>query len=174
MAIRTTLARALCLGAMALVAAPYATAQPVRVGGLAITDAWSRATPPGATTAAGYLTITNGGGEADRLVAVTTPAAAAGELHRMAMAGPVMTMEPVKGGIEIAAGATVTLAPGGLHIMFTGLHGGLREGEAMPVTLTFEKAGDIAADLRVLSIGAMGPAHPAMTHGPVAAPVGAP
>jgi periplasmic copper chaperone A len=68
-----------------------------------------------------------------------------------------MTMRPVKDGITIPAGGKVTLAPEGLHVMFTELKDGLKEGGKFPVTLTFEKAGKVDTFLPIFAIGAKGP-----------------
>ena len=146
----------LCLFALALSAAP-ALAHSVEFGALSLTDLWTRATPPKAPTAGGYLTITNNGNTPDRLIAVSSPVAEVGELHVMETKDGVMTMHPVEGGIEIPAGSTVTLAPGGLHVMFVTVKEPLVEGGKMPVTLTFEKAGSIETFLHVQAIGAAGP-----------------
>ncbi len=135
-----------------------ARAHEVTVGTLTLTDLWSRATPPKAPTAAGYLTIANTGGEADRLIAAATPLAGKGELHIMEVKDGVMSMHPIEGGIEIPAGGSVTLAPGGLHLMFVGLKQPLIEGEKLPVTLTFEKAGSVETYMHIMAIGAAGPA----------------
>lgn len=132
-----------------------ATAHESSVGQLVLSDLWARATPPGAKTAGGYLTITNNGAEPDRLTGVATPAAQKGEVHEMAVADGVMTMKPVDG-VEITAGESVTLAPGGFHLMFLGLTQPIAAGEQLPVTLTFEKAGTIETYLHVIAIGAMG------------------
>jgi copper(I)-binding protein len=143
------------LAAFLLIAAP-AAAHSLTLGPLEITDLWTRATPPGAPTAGGYLTITNTGSEADRLVAVASPAAGSAQIHQMSMKDGVMTMHPVAGGVAIPPGGSVTLAPDGFHIMFMGLKAGLKEGGTMPVTLTFEKAGSIDTAMQVMAIGAKG------------------
>jgi copper(I)-binding protein len=150
-------------------------AHSLTVGSLTITDLWTAAPPPGAPTAAGYLTISNSGGEPDQLVGAASPMAEQAELHKMEVKDGIMTMTPVEA-IEIPATGNVTLAPGGLHVMFTTLKGPLKEGDSMPVTLTFAKAGSIDTFLHVMAVGAasMGPAAmgamPAMDHG--AAPPG--
>ena len=133
-----------------------ANAHEVKIGSLEITDLRTRATPPAAPAAGGFLTITNKGSEPDRLVAVSSPGAATGELHEMLMDNGVMKMRPLANGIEIPAGATATLAPGGLHLMFITLKEPLKEGGKLPVTLTFEKAGKIDTFLHILAIGAKG------------------
>lgn len=142
--------------ALLLAFATPAFAHSIEVGSLSLTDLWTRATPPGAPTAGGYLTITNTGSEADTLIAVSSPLAARNEIHIMETKDGVMTMHPVEG-IEIPAGGTVTLAPGGYHLMFISLTAPLKEGEKMPVTLTFERAGSIDTFLHILAIGADGP-----------------
>jgi copper(I)-binding protein len=148
-----------------------ALAHSVTVGALTIADLWTAAPPPGAPTVAGYLTISNGGGEPDRLIGAASPNAELAGLHKMEMKDGIMTMSPMEA-IEIPAGGSVTLAPGGLHIMFATLKGPpLKEGDSMPVTLTFAKAGSIDTFLHVMAVGAtsMGAAAmgamPAMDHG---------
>ncbi len=134
-----------------------AAAHSVKVGQLELTDLWTRATPPRAPAGGGYLTITNLGDEADRLIAVASPEAEIGEFHEMKVEDGIMTMRPLEDGVEIPPHGTVTLAPGGLHIMLIDLKAALVEGEEMPVTLTFEKAGSIDTFLHVEGFGAKGP-----------------
>ena len=141
--------------AAAFAAAP-AVAHEVKTGTLELTDLWTRATPPGAPTAAGYLTITNHGNESDTLLSVSSPLAKSGELHIMETKDGVMTMHPVEGGITIPPGAIVTLEPGGFHMMFVTLSEPLKEGGKLPVTLTFEKAGTVETFLHIKAIGASG------------------
>jgi copper(I)-binding protein len=141
-----------------------AAAHSVKAGTLELTDLWTRATPPGAPTAGGYLTIANTGKEPDRLIAVSSPQAARGELHEMSVKDGVMTMRPLEGGIEIPAGRSVALAPGGLHLMFISPAEAFVEGGKVPVVLTFEKAGKVETFLHVLSIGAQGPGQKAGEH----------
>jgi copper(I)-binding protein len=124
---------------------------------LLITDLWTRATPPGAPTAGGYLAITNTGGETDRLIAVSSPMAEEGQLHSMAMQNGIAVMRPLEDGIVIPPGKTVTLAPEGLHVMFIDLKQPLKEGDELPVVLTFERIGRVETYLHVLAIGAKGP-----------------
>ena len=135
-----------------------AFAQDVTVGSLTLSNLWARATPPKAPTGAGYLTITNNGSAADTLTAVSTPAAEIGELHIMEVKDGIMTMHPVEGGIPIPAGGTVTLQPGGYHLMFVKLKHDLKQGEELPVTLTFAKAGTVEAELPIMPVGSKGPA----------------
>ncbi len=130
---------------------------PVTVGDIIITEAWARATPPGAVTAAGYLTIVNNGAADDRLLSVTTAVAETGDLHEMAMADGRMTMRPLADGLVVPAGGTVVLRPGAAHLMFVGIGDGLAEGTIVEVTLTFANAGTVSVNLVVFRIGSPGP-----------------
>src|SRR5471032_1665160 len=78
---------------------------------------FSRATPGGAQVGAGYMTITNKGMAADRLVSASSPAAAKVQIHEMSMQDNVMKMRELTGGLQIEAGKTVSLSPGGYHLM---------------------------------------------------------
>lgn len=160
--------------AAALAFAPAAFAHEVKIGPLTLTDLWTRATPPNAPSGGGYLTITNSGDGADRLIAVSTPEAGKSEIHEMKVNDGVMTMRPVEGGVEIPAGGSVALAPGGFHLMFMALKAPFVAGEKLPVTLTFEKAGTIDTFLHVEPIGSKGPGktadHGTMDHGTTEAP----
>ena len=99
-------------------------------------------TPTAAQTAAGYLTITNTGAEPDQLIAVKAPFPRV-MLHETVLNDGVATMEHLDG-ITIAPGASVSLEPGGAHVMFMGLQGDpFEEGETIAATLVFEKAGSI-------------------------------
>lgn len=133
---------------------------PVSVGSLEIFGAFSRATLPNAPVGGGFLTIVNSGAEADRLVSVSSTVASDVQLHEMTMEGSVMKMRPLDDGIEIPAGETITLSPGGLHIMFMGLNQAFVEGETIPVTLTFEKAGAVEVTLIVAEPAAETADHP--------------
>jgi len=150
--------------AVAALAITPASAHEVKLGDLTLTDLWTRATPPQAPTAGGYLTIANSGKEPDKLIAASSPLSASAQLHVMAMKDGVMTMRPLEGGIEIPAGGKVTLEPDGLHIMFIAPTETLKEGGKLPVTLTFEKAGKIDTFLHILAIGAKGPNDKPMTN----------
>ena len=115
-----------------------------------IQHAWSRATPAGRTGAV-FLTIEDHGAP-DRLIAVQSPAAQAASVHETSMDGGVMKMRSVAA-VALAPGQTVTFAPGGLHIMLMQLNRDLAEGDKVPVTLTFERAGKIVVDATVVKAG---------------------
>ncbi|MFL6791642.1 MAG: copper chaperone PCu(A)C [Bradyrhizobium sp.] len=140
-----------------LLAAP-ALAQEVKAGDLVITQAWSRATPSGAKIAGGYLTIENKGSAPDRLIDGSGDIAGKVEVHEMATKNGVMTMRPLEKGLTIEPGKTVKLAPGGYHLMMFDLKGPLKQGDKVPVTLEFEKAGKVTVSLDVQGVGAQGPA----------------
>jgi copper(I)-binding protein len=140
----------------AMFAAPV-RADDVKAGDLVISQAWSRATPGGAKVAGGYLTIENKGTTADKLVSVSADIAGKAEVHEMAMDNGVMKMRPLDKGLVIDPGKTVKLAPGGYHLMLQELKGAFKEGEKVPVTLEFEKAGKVAVSLDVQGVGAHAP-----------------
>jgi copper(I)-binding protein len=75
----------------------------------------------------------------------------------MKMDGNVMRMRELDKGLEIPPGATVTLKPGGYHIMFMELKAPFAKDQRVPITLVFEKAGSINVDLAVAALGAQGP-----------------
>lgn len=133
---------ALAVLAAAALAGP-AAAHEYKLGGLQIGHPWCRPSPPGAPTGAGYLTVTNTGKTADRLLGGTAAFADRVEVHEMSMDGQVMRMRKLGDGAEIAPGATLALKPGGLHLMFIGLKSPFVLGQKPEYTLKFAKAGEI-------------------------------
>ena len=154
-----TLFRSFALAALAatLFAVP-ARAEEVKAGDLVITQAWSRATPSGAKIAGGYLTIENKGATPDRLLGGSGDIAGKVEVHEMTMNNGVMTMRPLDKGLAIEPGKTVKLAPGGYHLMIMDLKTPFKQGDKVPVTLQFEKAGKVTLSLDVQGVGAQAPA----------------
>jgi len=128
------------VGFLFLVSAP-ALAQ------IKVEDAWSRATPPGAKIAAGYLTVRNAGA-ADRLVSASSPAAERVETHVTLREGDISRMREVKG-YEVPARGALELKPGGAHLMLVNIKAPFKEGASVPLTLRFEKAGEINTELQV-------------------------
>lgn len=147
------LAAALCLLAIP------ASAHDYKLGDLQISQPWTRATASTAPSAGGFLTITNKGAAPDKLIAVKSPAAEMTQIHEMKMEGDIMRMREREGGLEIAPGATVTLAPRGYHLMMMGLKAPLKQGEKVPLTLVFEKAGSVDVELAVEAMGATSAPH---------------
>lgn len=140
--------------ALAVGLATPVLAQETRAGDLVITQPWSRATPGGAKVAGAYLIVENKGAAADRLVGGSADIAGRVEIHEMAMDGGVMKMRALEKGLAIDPGKTVKLAPGGYHVMLMDLKGSLKQGDKVPVTLQFEKAGKVNLTLDVQGVGA--------------------
>jgi periplasmic copper chaperone A len=124
-----------------------------KIGELKIDHPWTRATPGGAKVGGGYMKITNTGSETDRLIGGSAEIAGILEIHEMAMDGNVMKMRALEKGLEIKAGASVELKPGGYHVMFIDLKKPLKEGEKIKGNLIFEKAGKVDVEYRVESRG---------------------
>jgi copper(I)-binding protein len=141
----------------ALLAAPVG-AQDGKAGDLVVSQAWSRATPGGAKIAGGYLTIENKGSAADRLLGGSGDIVGRIEVHEMRMDKGVMTMRQLDKGLAIEPGKSVQLAPSGYHLMLMDLKGPLKQGDKLPITLEFEKAGKVKVSLDVQGVGAKGPA----------------
>jgi copper(I)-binding protein len=144
--------------AVSLIALP-AAAQDYKLGSLEITTPWTRATAPTARTGGGFMTITNKGTTADRLVSARSTVSEKVEIHEMQMDGSVMRMRELAKGLDIPPGATVMLKPGSYHIMFMELKAPLAKDAKVPVTLVFEKAGSIDVQLNVQAMGAMPQGH---------------
>jgi len=142
----------------ALLALVPARADDVKAGDLVISQAWARATPKGAKVGGGFLTIENKGSAPDRLIGGSADVAGSVQVHEMSMDGGVMKMRPMEKGLTIDPGKTVQLAPGSYHLMMMDLKSPLKQGEKVPVTLEFEKAGKVTVSLDVAGVGAKGPA----------------
>lgn len=135
-------------------------AQPAKTtGGIVLEQAWTRATPPNAPVAGGFITIRNNGNRGDRLVSVTSPDAASVEIHQMTMDGGVMRMRKLADGLPIGAKAIVTLKPGGYHLMFIGPKRPIVEGGTVTATLRFENAGAREVRFEVRALGSSGKAE---------------
>jgi copper(I)-binding protein len=119
--------------------------------GVMVHEAWARASPGASSTGVAYVTLM-GGAVADSLVAVSTPVAATAEVHETTNDNGVMKMRPV-GPVSIPPGQMVTFAPGGTHIMLTGLKQKLVAGESFQLTLTFAHAAPVTLDVQVRGLG---------------------
>jgi len=144
---------------LTLVALAGAHAHSYRIGEIKIGHPWTRATPPAAKVAGAFMTFTNEGGTADRLIGGSSPIAEKVEIHTMEVVDGIMKMRPLADGLEVPAGATVELVPGSFHVMLIGLKQPIAEGDKVPLTLTFETGGDIAVELAADKMGAAGKAH---------------
>lgn len=151
-----TTRRALIAAAFSAAALP-AAAHYYTHGELRIGHPWTRAAGANAN-GAGFMTIRNAGTQPDRLLSASTPVARVVELHTHIREGEVMRMRPVTD-IPLPAGETVRLRPGGLHVMLIGLNEPLRQGAEVPLTLRFERAGEVRVMLAVEAAGARGGHH---------------
>ena len=113
-----------------------------------VEGAWARPTVPGQQGGGGFMTLHSE--RADRLLGGSTPLAERFELHTMTMQGDVMEMRQVDT-IDLPAGQRIELKPGGLHVMFIGLKRPLTVGSKLPVTLRFERAGEVKVEMTVMA-----------------------
>ena len=109
---------------------------------------WTRATPPGAKMAVGYMIVRNKSASPDKLLSVTSPAAARVETHITVKDGDIVRMRQVKA-YDVPANGTLHLRPGGAHLMFVDIRRPFKDGETIPATLRFEKAGEVKIELQV-------------------------
>jgi len=128
------------------------------LGSLTIAHPWARETAAGQDAGGAFLTIVNKGKQADRLVSGSTTVAREVQIHTMTVQDGVMRMRQLKNGLDIPAGKSVGLKPGGYHIMLMGLKQPLKRGTRVPVTLDFQKAGKLRVELVVEPITSTGPA----------------
>ncbi|MEO9824327.1 MAG: copper chaperone PCu(A)C [Paracoccaceae bacterium] len=125
-------------------------AAPLYAGDILVEDAFARVSRPDAPAGAAFMTIHNKGETDDRLISVTSPIAQVVQLHtHKETAEGVMKMMHVEEGFEVKAGMMHTLARGGDHVMMMGINGPINEGDEIPVTLIFEKAGEIEVMISV-------------------------
>lgn len=148
------LARHAALACCAFAVGAWAADAPV------VSDAWSRATPPGTTVGAAYMTI-QGGTQADRLVAAGSDRAAMVHLHAVEERDGVSKMRAIDG-VDVPAGQRVALAPKSTHVMLMGLDRPLVAGQTFVVTLRFEHAGELPVTVTVRPATATddNPPHP--------------
>lgn len=127
-------------------------------GDIAISDAYARATPPGATVGAIYFELRNRGTQDDRLLSADSPVGERTEVHTHTMQDGVARMHEVEA-VEIPAGESVSFEPGGFHIMLLDLKAPLNEGDRIPLTLSFERTGQLELTVPVKKITALMPHH---------------
>lgn len=121
-----------------------------------IIEPWARATPGGVTVGAAYLKIHTSNPNGDRLIAAASPTAGRVEIHSHIVEDGVMKMRKVDG-LQVSTNAPAELAPGGDHIMLFDLKQPLKQGDKLPLTLTFKDAGEIVVEAAIAAIGASGP-----------------
>jgi len=127
-----------------LLSATVATAAPIT-----IQRPYSHPTAAPGVPAVGFVTLSNPGPAPDRLIAASSPLAERIEIHQTLMQDGVMKMRAQPDGVALPVGGTVALAPGGLHLMLFGLRQLLVEGQTLPVTLRFERAGSVEVRFKV-------------------------
>jgi periplasmic copper chaperone A len=132
----------LMVAAAALAAPAAAKAPALHVSG------WARATVPAQSGSAAYLSIHNAGPDADRLLSISTPAAASASIHSTSLAGGVMRMRTA-GPQVIPPGGTLQMKPGGVHVMLMGLKAPLKAGQRLPLTLRFQRAGLVEGSIPI-------------------------
>jgi periplasmic copper chaperone A len=147
--------------ALLIAVASFAFAQGASIQ---IEQPWSRATPGGASTGAVYLTINNKSHDADRLLGGSSDVADKLQIHEMKVVNDIMEMREVTGGLPVPAGGSVLLKPGSYHVMLIGLKKPLKEGETIPLTLDFEKAGKVSVTVPIRAMGAGHDDTPGMGH----------
>jgi copper(I)-binding protein len=117
-----------------------------------VAEAWSPETPPGASVAAGYMTIRNGTAADDAIIAMESPVAGAVEAHTMTMEEGMMRMRKIEN-LEVPAGKSVVLEPGAMHLMLIDLKDPLAAGGRYPLTLTFKVAGKVQTEMEIRGSG---------------------
>ena len=148
-AVRALLAALLaCAAGAALPAGPAAG----NATGIEVVSAVAPAPPPGGATMAVYLQIRNRGATADALLAASTPLARGAMIHAQQLDGGIMRMRML-GRLVIPAGTTVAMHAGGLHVMLEAMSRAPQPGEQFPITLRFERAGELTVQAKVLPLG---------------------
>ena len=125
-----------------------AQAHEYKAGKIEIDHPWSREMPPSAPNAAAFFTLHNQGETADRLLAASSPQAQKVELHEHVHQDGLMKMQQVQG-VDVPAGGEVKFVPMGYHVMLFGVKQQLKDGERFPLTLRFEKAGEVQVEVAV-------------------------
>ena len=143
------LLKAFALAAL-LLPATFANAHEYTKGDLHIAHPWSQELPPNAPNVAAYFVVHNKGNGADRLLSVASPISDNAELHEHVMKDGLMKMQQVPS-VVVPAGGDLVFAPGAYHVMLMQPKDRslLRDGKRFPLTLHFEKAGDITVEVAV-------------------------
>jgi hypothetical protein len=149
--VRFALAIALAAGLAACggSASPSPSAAPSGHAGVQVSDAWVRVPMGPDRPAAGYLVITNHGAESDALVSAKSPASMMVEIHETTTDASGMSgMHPIDR-LDIGPGQTVTLEPGGYHLMLMQPSDAIAAGKTIELTLVFEKFGEVTLTVEV-------------------------
>ena len=148
-----------CSGLLMLVAVVPAWGE-TAAEAVEVEDPYVRAVPPGQSNSAAFMRLDNGSQQAHALVAVRSPAAQAVELHTHTMRDGMMSMRPLAQ-VELPAGESVALQPGGLHVMLIGLQQQLELDQEISLTLVFGDGSEreISAPVRKIDVQAMHHQH---------------
>ena len=149
---KKTLKTLVTVAALAATAFASVSAQTVEVK-----DAWVRTSVPGQKATGAFMKITSRDGA--RLVAASSPLAGVTEVHEMKMDGNIMKMRAVEGGLELPAGKTVELKPGGFHVMLMDLKAALPKDGTVPLTLVFKDAKGVESRMELKVPVATAPVH---------------
>jgi len=149
--------------AIALYPGASAMAADYKAGSIEIVEPWSRATPKGAQTAVGYMTIKNNGTTPDRLIGGSVDVASRFQLHSMVMENGVAKMRELSA-IEIKPGQSIEFKPDSSHVMFVDLKRPLSKGDHISGTLQFEYAGKVQIEYEVQAIGSRQGSTQSMQH----------
>ncbi|MDO8772853.1 MAG: copper chaperone PCu(A)C [Burkholderiaceae bacterium] len=134
-----------------------------------VKNAWARATVQGQQATGAFMQLTAKDGA--KLVSVSSPVAGVAEVHEMKMEGDVMKMRAVQGGLDLPAGKSVELKPGGYHVMLMDLKSALPKDTSIALTLVFKdaKGAESKMELKVpvstAAPGAKAGDMPGMDHG---------
>lgn len=158
-----TIPAAILLVAALLCGSP-APASAEDASALHVTGAWARPSIGNLDRSAAYFEIMNHGTSPDRLLAVKTDVSARAELHTTIMENDVARMRALDDGVEVPSGGGVKFEPAGNHVMLLGLKRPLKEGSSFPMTLVFEKAGEVKVDVPVRKSATSGGGHGAHQH----------
>ncbi len=165
MSLKSTVFAALATTVFAL---PALAADDVMAGDLMIHDPYARVSAKMSKSGAAFMMIHNKGSEADHLISVASPVAERVELHtHKEDSNGVMKMLHVEEGFDVPADGQLAMERGGHHVMFLGLKQELKQGDMVPVTLVFEKAGEVQVNVPVdlERKPGMGMKHGDMDHG---------
>ena len=151
------ISRCVLLAALLSFALPGARAQEMK-NGITVMEPWAPPSLTGAHNGAAYFMLMNHGNTADRLISLSTPVAGKAEIHREEVTNGVMRMRPT-GPLTLEPGEMITLKPGDVHVMLLDLKEPLKAGEHFPLTLTFEKAGEMTLEATVTKSPMAGHVH---------------
>ena len=135
-----------------------------------VKDAWVRTSVPGQKATGAFMKLTAKDGA--KLVAASSPVAGVTEVHEMKMEGDVMKMKAVAGGLDLPAGKTVELKPGGYHVMLMDLKAALPKDSTIPLTLVFKDAKGVESRLELklpVAVSAVSAVSTVPAAGPAAA-----